>query len=176
MKVFDRHGYSRGLIRQLKLEIPDGGKSMPTNLSINNPAHEILKKMPNKSGFLNSAALLGFSCYEKNSQLYGIPIQDAGDRNGKPSVEEILLYNLYQNSIARYFLSNDRSKHFQVHCEIPFLEQMDALYKEHLYLAKKAAGLRTRGTRKGIPAVAGILGTLATLAITAIVLIVVYLP
>ena len=149
---------------------------MPTNLSLNSPAHGILEKMPNKSGFLNSAALLGFIWYEKNSRQYGIPIQDACDQNGKPSEEEILLYNFYQNSIARYCLSNDSSKHFQVLHESSPVERLDALNKEHLYLAKKAAGLKTSGTRKGIPAVAGILGTLAALAITAIVLIVVYLP
>ena len=176
MRIFSRYGYSPGLLRQLKLKIPDGGKTMPANLSLNSPVHGILEKMPNKSGFLNSAAWLGFRWYEKNSRQCGIPIQDARDRNGKLSEWAVLLYNIYQNSIARYCLSNDRSKHFQVHCEIPFLEQMDALYKEHLYLAKKADILKTSGTSKRIPAVAGILGTLATLAITAIVLIVMYLP
>ena len=149
---------------------------MPTSLSLNSLVHEILKIMPNKSGFLNSAAWLGFSWYEKNSQLYGIPIPDARDRNGKPSEEEVLLYNIYQNSIAKHCLFNDSSKHFPVRRERPFLEQLNALNEEHLHLAKKADILKTSGTRKRIPAVADILGTLATLAITAIVLIVMYLP
>ena len=149
---------------------------MPTNLSLNNPVHEMLEKMPNKSGFLNSAAWLGFSYYEKNSQLCGIPIQDARDRNGKLSEKAVLLYNIHQGSMERRCLLNDRSKHFPVRYEGSLLAQLEALNKEHRHLIGKAISLRTSGTRKGIPAVAGILGTLATLAITAIALIVMYPP
>ena len=175
MKIFSRYGYNPGLLRQLKLKIPDGGKPMPANLSFNSPVHEILNKMPNKSGFLNSAAWLGFRWYEKYSQLYGIPIQDARDRNGKLSEGAVLLYNIFHNGIARCWLHNERSKHFQVRCEGSFLEQLNGLTNDQLHLAKKAADL-VSGIRKGIPAVSGILGTLATLAIMAIVLIAIYLP
>ena len=59
MKIFSRYGYNPGLLRQLKLKIPDGGKPMPANLSLNSPVHGILEQNAQQKRISKLCSLVG---------------------------------------------------------------------------------------------------------------------